>query len=519
MILARIRTSLIFRATMAVLLGALCVGLAGHLVAEPYLLQAVERRQRQSLEAVLDVVAQSAAAACFARDRALAKEVTHGLVTAQFVQGAVLRAEGMVLAADVRPKATTGGAPLRRSLENPFTPGTFVGELELTPDPEAVARQVEATIRIFRFALALFTGVMGLVLAVVVYHLVTRPIRHLSRRLHHLDVTTGGRLALPSGHEGDEIGQLVRNVNTLLERLVAVLDQERLLVHRAERDHRKLQAILNHAGTGILVLDRQGGLEHWNPASLRLLDLAAPPPAGATLPALFGMAAAPVEEALEQVLTGGGHRDVTLLMDGFLDEPVRWLELSLDPIDREAVLGELTDVTSHQQATEAAQELAIRDPLTGIFNRLGADRLLAERLAAHTLGLGVMLVDLDRFKEVNDTFGHDAGDVVLREATERFARTLRRTDHLARLGGDEFLIMVEGLVNPDVALALGAKLVAALQEPIPLPGGVGAHIGASIGIALVAPGAQADPEDVLKRADQAMYRVKQAGRNGAQLAD
>lgn len=519
MILEKIRTSLIFRATMAVLLGAVCVGLAGHLVAEPHVRRATEKRQRQALEAVLDVVAPSAAAACFARDPALAREITHGMVAAQLVQGATLRAEGLVLAAEVRPGASHGGAPLRRSLENPFAPGTFVGELELAPDLEAVAGQVKGTIRAFRIALSIFTGLMGLVLALVVYQLVTRPIRQLSRRLHRLDATTGGRLALPIGHEGDEIGQLVRNVNILLERLVAVLDQERLLVQRAERDHRKLQAILDHAGTGILVLDRQGGLEHWNPACLRLLDLAAPPPVGATLPALFGLAAARVEKALEQVLAGGGRRDVTLLMDDFLGEPARWLELSLDPIDLEAVLGEVKDVTSHQLATEAAQELAIRDPLTGTLNRLGAGRLLVEHLSANVSGLGVMLLDLDRFKDVNDAFGHDAGDAVLREASERMVRTLRRTDHLARLGGDEFLILVEGLQDQDVALLLGGKLVRAIQEPIPLPGGGEAHIGASIGIVLVAPGDRLDPEDVLKRADQAMYRVKQAGRNGAQLAE
>jgi diguanylate cyclase (GGDEF)-like protein len=165
-----------------------------------------------------------------------------------------------------------------------------------------------------------------------------------------------------------------------------------------------------------------------------------------------------------------------------------------------------------------AQQLAHtahRDALTDLPNRL-AFRLELEsalrRRERENDMVGVLWIDLDNFKSVNDSFGHPAGDALLRTVSSRLKHCVRAGDTLARLGGDEFAVVQTGLANPADGGRLASRIVAALSEPIELPGHQVA-IGASIGIA-IAPEDASDPDELLKKADMALYRTKREGRNG-----
>ncbi|TQS44061.1 diguanylate cyclase domain-containing protein [Cryptosporangium phraense] len=157
--------------------------------------------------------------------------------------------------------------------------------------------------------------------------------------------------------------------------------------------------------------------------------------------------------------------------------------------------------------------LAFHDPLTGLANRtLFYDRLIhALDTHARNGGLvGVLFVDLDGFKQVNDRLGHAAGDVVLLEVAERLRTGLRAVDTVARFGGDEFAILLEGLTTPVNARTAAERVIADVQAPI-LIDGAPAHVSASIGIAIGGPGDDAD--DLIREADAAMYEAKSAGKN------
>ncbi|MGA9303282.1 MAG: EAL domain-containing protein, partial [Bradyrhizobium sp.] len=131
-------------------------------------------------------------------------------------------------------------------------------------------------------------------------------------------------------------------------------------------------------------------------------------------------------------------------------------------------------------------------------------------------GVAVMMIDLDRFKAVNDTHGHLAGDQLLSEVARRLQSTVRDTDVLARLGGDEFAIIQEGGANQrEGAVALALRIIEAMSRPFDLNGHE-ASVGASIGIAM-APEDSVEPGDLLKRADLALYNVKSGGRNDFRL--
>ncbi|WP_052402067.1 bifunctional diguanylate cyclase/phosphodiesterase [Muricoccus aerilatus] len=175
-------------------------------------------------------------------------------------------------------------------------------------------------------------------------------------------------------------------------------------------------------------------------------------------------------------------------------------------------VGVVIDVTEQRQTEARIAHLARHDPLTDLPNRV----LFGERLdgalarARRGEGFAVLCIDLDRFKEVNDTLGHPAGDLLLREVTARLRAELRDTDTLARLGGDEFAIIQPSVDQPRDATALARRLVEVIDMPFSLDG----HqvvVGTSIGIA-VAPVDAMERDALLKAADMALYGAKAAGR-------
>ncbi len=176
-----------------------------------------------------------------------------------------------------------------------------------------------------------------------------------------------------------------------------------------------------------------------------------------------------------------------------------------------------SDITERKSAEEKVVQLAYFDELTGLPNRrLFNDRLSMALASAHRdkQMLAVMFIDLDRFKEVNDSLGHNAGDMLLKLVSERIINSLNEGDTLARLGGDEFVVLCE-INNVEGAITLAESILNHLNTPFKLEGfevGVTASIGAA-----VYPDDGLDSETLLKHADIAMYRSKDVGRNSFQL--
>jgi diguanylate cyclase (GGDEF)-like protein len=166
-----------------------------------------------------------------------------------------------------------------------------------------------------------------------------------------------------------------------------------------------------------------------------------------------------------------------------------------------------------QAAEERAQMLACYDSLTELPNRRAFTIALEKALEAARGGFAncsLLILDLDRFKEVNDVYGHPAGDGVLREVARRLASVVSPDDMAARLGGDEFAVIARGeAACRDGAARLAKRILAALQEPIALDGGL-VHVGASVGIARC-PTDAFDSDGLLRAADKAMYQAKNAG--------
>ena len=213
------------------------------------------------------------------------------------------------------------------------------------------------------------------------------------------------------------------------------------------------------------------------------------------------------------------------------DGTVRWVLEQAYPIDDEGgepwlIQGVIFDITERKRAEEQVAFLAYHDKLTGLPNRALFEEMLDTAIARarrHDLGVGVLYLDLDNFKLVNDSLGHHAGDELLQQLAERLRGCTRETDLVARQGGDEFLLLLADLergMGPVagteagllVAESVATRVHEALQEPFDL-GGVEFFASASIGVSLF-PQDASDPMTLLKNADTAMYQSKKAEPGG-----
>lgn len=203
--------------------------------------------------------------------------------------------------------------------------------------------------------------------------------------------------------------------------------------------------------------------------------------------------------------------------EGFYDPLGIWLEFNVYP-GQEGVSVYFRDITERKKVEERLSFLANFDSLTGLPNRvLLMDRLeqSLSRVLWHGRMIALLFCDLDRFKLVNDTFGHDVGDHLLKVVAERFKGCVREGDTVARLGGDEFVILLNDVSKVDDIGKIAQKIINCVSVPITLAG-CEVFVTASIGIA-VAPTDGKDPTTLMKHADIAMYHGKELGKNNYQL--
>ncbi len=292
---------------------------------------------------------------------------------------------------------------------------------------------------------------------------------------------------------------------------------------RTDAEMRKLSRALEQTADSIMITDADGRIEYVNPAFERITGYARAEAIGAT-PTLLksGRQGAEFYAELWRTILGGEVFS-EVFVNRRKDGSLYYEEKTITPLTDE--LGRIThfiasgkDISERMQVQERLQYLAHHDTLTELPNRaLFLDRLrqALARARWHKRLVGVLFVDLDRFKVINDTLGHDAGDRLLQALGERFARAVRERDTVARLGGDEFAILLDEIASANDTAGIAKKVLAALAPPFMLDGRE-LFVSASIGVALY-PADGEDASTLLKHADTAMYRAKDLGRNNYQF--
>jgi diguanylate cyclase (GGDEF)-like protein/PAS domain S-box-containing protein len=235
--------------------------------------------------------------------------------------------------------------------------------------------------------------------------------------------------------------------------------------------------------------------------------------------------AAAAFEDEQQVIRTGEPMVGKLERETFHDRADAWVSTSRMPLrdERGQIIGTFgisRDVTAQIKAEKALAYQVSHDPVTGLANRAALMDRLSQALAGlerHPGWLAVLFVDLDHFKEINDSFGHDAGDQVLAEVGRRLSQLSRNADTVARLGGDEFVVLCGALRDDDDVGLLADRIVQGIRSPY-IDDGRDLSITCSVGI-VVTLDPLAEPEQLIRDADAVMYEAKEAGRNRYQVFD
>lgn len=288
-------------------------------------------------------------------------------------------------------------------------------------------------------------------------------------------------------------------------------------IHELTAKSLYLESILSSSiDMGIAATDASGRVVYFNPAAERILGCAAAAALGRELDLALPpeeMEAGRLASAMDTVRQGRpqSFSFERLTPDGPLSVHVRLSGIRCKGQVAGFVLM-LLDVTEQRRAEETIRRLAYYDVLTDLPNRALFNERLALELAhcrRHKARLALMVMDLDCFKEVNDTLGHAAGDELLRGVAGRLRGMLRESDTVARIGGDEFALIVPAVADPDDAMAVARKVLASLEAPVAVEG-TRLAVRLSVGVALY-PEHGEDILGLMRNADSAMYRAKERG--------
>lgn len=295
---------------------------------------------------------------------------------------------------------------------------------------------------------------------------------------------------------------------------------KRRQLRRAIRQQAKrFQKIASVMGEGLIVMNKAGVITYINPEAEQLLSWQNGELAGQRGHSAFHVhdgreSECPILNVMASGLVYRSKDEEFRRKDGrIIPVSLNAAPLASDTGD-EGVVVSFQDFSAIKSYQEEIRALAFQDPLTGLPNRrVLDDRLnLAIRFAhRHNRYLALLFLDLDHFKQVNDTHGHDAGDALLKEIARRLSGCVRETDTVIRVGGDEFIVLLSELSAPDNATIVARKIIEAVGEPVPVAGAE-VTVGVSIGIA-AASGHRARVDELMLQADAAMYDAKKAGRN------
>ena len=308
---------------------------------------------------------------------------------------------------------------------------------------------------------------------------------------------------------------------SMSEHMVAVSERSEKAMAEAEKERLFVSSILNAVRDGIITIDDKGHIEAFNPGAEDIFGYKAYEVIGKNISMLMPEPERSAHDGyLENFADGKSTRDQSEALEQIavrkngMTFPVEVTLNTIKIADEIKITGVVRDITERKQWQEKIEQLAMTDSLTGAANRNQYDLRLKEVLQhakRFEMQFALMYIDLDKFKPVNDTYGHAVGDILLQKVVDILNVACREVDLVARLGGDEFVIIANGIHEPEEVALLAKRVIEQVSNPFDIDNNK-VQIGASIGISCY-PGDSEDIESLKRMADEALYISKEEGRN------
>ncbi|NQY26322.1 MAG: GGDEF domain-containing protein [Piscirickettsiaceae bacterium] len=477
---------------------------------------------QSSLDRLVNAVSKTAAVAAYLDDEVLAQEVVNGIAADNFVKSVYLHSQDAVIASNqTYDERLLSPEIIKYPLTSPFFSDEEVGQLIIHGNVELIRSQA----RNIAFEHATLISIHSFILIFIILFLINSylisAIKQLAQQLHFITPGDGRRLELPPKHNQDEISVLVDDINTLLNSAQKQIDTERTLRFDIEKLEKRFRTIFEQGSGGIALINFDGYLQVHNPSFMhilgkerlnRLIDQ--------NSESVFDVLS-PNSNKLRQAASNASKQLLPVSIDLSLedDQQPRWIHCMLTHMNND--MGNpvleliLQDISERRSREQEFKTQAQRDPLTHLYNRrAGTDKIqhLLNNARQNNSEFAFFMIDLDSFKPINDSYGHEAGDRVLVVLADRLQSSVRADDIVIRWGGDEFLIMIRQSNQNLEASHVAKKLLTMIQKPIEISPLVEVHAGVSIGIAIF-PHDSPDMDTLISYADKAMYHVKSHSKN------
>jgi len=463
---------------------------------------------QQSIGSLYKTIAATAATAAYLVEKDLAQEVVDGLSTNEVVLNAKMKFENI----EVVNNENDFIKPVFFPIKSLFEADKSIGTLVIAPNIRYIEEKAKQLALDNSKAMIIQALVVTIVAICVAFFLITQPMINIARALHKTVPGEGNRLSVPDFHQNSELGELVRDVNILLDKTEQQFTRERKLRLEIEALEKRFRMLFENSLSPIILIEPRGNILLFNIAFesiLGKLGLQLKKSYGALLGNLFAdpeklLSSVELAFANDEIATGEFKLKTSQNTDSV------WVQVVVTSIVnedlREYFQITLHDISKRKKELESLAYQADFDKLTKLYNRQGLEKQI-EVFTDQERPFCLALIDLNWFKRINDIYGHESGDEILVFVADRIKKTLRTQDFGGRWGGDEFVLLLDG-ADETTTRNIVARLIQRISKPYFLRKfNQNVAVGASVGAAFY-PDNGRELQAIINLADQAMYDVK-----------
>lgn len=506
------KSGLIVRLAIVVTFSALAIGLVISQVFFRLTYLSELEAGKVEIKQLYNTISSTASIAAYLVDEELTNEVVTGLSNNDLVQSVAIKTQGYsITSKNFSENKQSQTFPLF----SPFEPSQQIGTLIITPNILVIEQRAKDISWDNQISIAIQAAIIVMVIVFVAYVIVTQPIISVAQKLHKIVIGSDDRIPLPTFHKKSEIGLLVGDINLLLEKTEQQISEERKLRLQVEKLSRHFKLLFENSNSPIVLCEPNGDIILYNQAFISLLERIKIPLKqnfGVYLKELFN-SPDDLDYTVEHAFKNNEIASGEFKINYHQGEHSIWMQTivssAITEDFREYYQITLHDISQRRLEIEQLDIKAHTDQLTQLLNRRGAKQELV-RLMESNVEFALLLLDLNKFKPINDIYGHDAGDEILNYIASQLTKCLRRRDILSRWGGDEFVVILPELKQQEV-LKVCEKIIKAIEKPHFLSqSNTTVSVGASIGVTYYQQNQLCELDTLIQQADKAMYRVKEA---------